>query len=200
MRGTALGDGYEATNDIQDARMAYARSVELNPNNEHAKGELVKLPQIAWRARRLQPLFHLQRFNAERDSVPPAWQQPIAEHSLVSSDCRVCLRMDGFGGFDELMFRVVMCQIRKCYTSAEIHLVDVQVLPFDLRPYAALVGEIFYKTNRNFVLDSLTVGLSSCTKEQDPSFSSTTFLFFLTNLVDVCVSLRSLLRASQMPE
>jgi predicted Zn-dependent protease len=39
----SLGDGYEATNDIQDARMAYARSVELNPNNEHAKGELVKL-------------------------------------------------------------------------------------------------------------------------------------------------------------
>jgi cytochrome c-type biogenesis protein CcmH/NrfG len=33
----------EATNDIQDARMAYARSVELNPNNEHAKRELVKL-------------------------------------------------------------------------------------------------------------------------------------------------------------
>jgi hypothetical protein len=39
----SLGDGYEATNDIQDARMAYARSVELNPNNEHAKGELVRL-------------------------------------------------------------------------------------------------------------------------------------------------------------
>ena len=39
----SLGDGYEAANDIQDARMAYARSVELNPNNEHAKGELVKL-------------------------------------------------------------------------------------------------------------------------------------------------------------
>jgi tetratricopeptide (TPR) repeat protein len=39
----SLGDGYEATNDIQDARMAYARSVELNPDNEHAKGELVKL-------------------------------------------------------------------------------------------------------------------------------------------------------------
>jgi hypothetical protein len=39
----SLGDGYEATNDIQDARMAYARSVELNPNNEHSKGELVKL-------------------------------------------------------------------------------------------------------------------------------------------------------------
>jgi len=39
----SLGDGYEATNDIQDARMAYTRSVELNPNNEHAKGELVKL-------------------------------------------------------------------------------------------------------------------------------------------------------------
>jgi hypothetical protein len=39
----SLGDGYEATNDTQDARMAYARSVELDPNNEHAKGELVKL-------------------------------------------------------------------------------------------------------------------------------------------------------------
>ncbi|HKW36026.1 MAG TPA: dienelactone hydrolase family protein [Candidatus Acidoferrum sp.] len=39
----SLGDGYEATNDIQDARMAYARSVELNPGNEHAKGELAKL-------------------------------------------------------------------------------------------------------------------------------------------------------------
>jgi Dienelactone hydrolase family len=39
----SLGDGYEATNDIQDARIAYARSVELNPDNEHAKGELVKL-------------------------------------------------------------------------------------------------------------------------------------------------------------
>jgi hypothetical protein len=39
----SLGDGYEATNNIQDARMAYARSVELNPDNEHAKGELAKL-------------------------------------------------------------------------------------------------------------------------------------------------------------
>ncbi len=39
----SLGDGYEATNDVQDARMAYARSVELNPGNEHAKSELVKL-------------------------------------------------------------------------------------------------------------------------------------------------------------
>jgi hypothetical protein len=39
----SLGDGYEATNDVQGARMAYARSVELNPGNEHAKGELVKL-------------------------------------------------------------------------------------------------------------------------------------------------------------
>ena len=39
----SLGDGYEATNDIQNARMAYERSVQLNPDNEHAKGELVKL-------------------------------------------------------------------------------------------------------------------------------------------------------------
>ena len=39
----SLGDGYEATNDIENARMAYARAVELNPYNEHAKGELVRL-------------------------------------------------------------------------------------------------------------------------------------------------------------
>jgi tetratricopeptide (TPR) repeat protein len=39
----SLGDGYEATNDVQDARMAYMRSVELNPGNEHAESELVKL-------------------------------------------------------------------------------------------------------------------------------------------------------------
>ena len=39
----SLGDGYEATNDVQSARMSYARSVELNPYNEHAKRELVKL-------------------------------------------------------------------------------------------------------------------------------------------------------------
>jgi hypothetical protein len=39
----SLGDGYEAMHDIPNARMAYARSVELNPGNEHARGELVKL-------------------------------------------------------------------------------------------------------------------------------------------------------------
>ncbi len=39
----SLGDGYEATNDIQAALMAYARSIELNPGNEHARRELVKL-------------------------------------------------------------------------------------------------------------------------------------------------------------
>ena len=39
----SLGDGYEGMNDIEDARVAYARSVALNPGNEHAKGELVKL-------------------------------------------------------------------------------------------------------------------------------------------------------------
>lgn len=39
----SLGDGYEETNDIREARIAYARSVELNPDNEHAKRELVRL-------------------------------------------------------------------------------------------------------------------------------------------------------------
>jgi hypothetical protein len=82
-----------------------------------------------------------------------------------------------FGGFYELMFRVVMCQICKGYTSAEIHLVDVEVLSFHLRPYTALLGEVFYKTNRNLVLDALTVEFPNCTKEQDPSFTLTAFFF-----------------------
>ena len=56
--------------------------------------------------------------------------------------------MDGFGGFDELTFGVVMCQIRKCCTSAGIHLVDVEMLSFNLGPCTALVGEVFYQNNR----------------------------------------------------
>jgi hypothetical protein len=75
------------------------------------------------------------------------------------------------------MFRVVMCQIRKNYTSAEIHLVDVEVLPFDLRPCTAFAGEVFDEANWNFVLDSLTVGFPNRTKEQEPSFTLTAFFF-----------------------
>ena len=86
--------------------------------------------------------------------------------------------MDGFGGFYELMLCVVMCQIRESYASAEVHMVDVEMLSFDLRPYTALFGEVFDKANWNFVLDSLTVGLPNCTKEQHPSFTLTA-LFFL---------------------
>jgi hypothetical protein len=96
------------------------------------------------------------------------WQQSIAEHSLVTSDCRVCFWMDRFGGFYEFMFRIVMCQIRKNYTSAEIHLVDVEMLPFDLFPCRVFAREVFDKTNWNLVLDSLTVGFPNCTKEQHP--------------------------------
>jgi len=107
--------------------------------------------------------------------------------------------MYGFGGFDELVFREVMCQIRKSYTSAEIHLVDVQVLSFDLRPYTALVGEGSYKTNRNLVLDSLTVGLPNCTKEQHPSFTLPAFFFLQPTLLMSLCHLRSLLWANQMP-
>jgi hypothetical protein len=71
-----------------------------------------------------------------------------------------------------------MYQIRKSYTSAEIHLVDVELLSIDLRPCTAFAGEVFDKANWNFVLDSLTVGLPNCTKEQHPSFTLTA-LFFL---------------------
>ncbi|MFZ0200723.1 MAG: hypothetical protein WAL05_16135, partial [Candidatus Sulfotelmatobacter sp.] len=63
-------------------------------------------------------------------------------------------------------------------TSAEIHLVDVELLSFDLRPCTAFAGEVLDKANWNFFLDSLTVGLPNCTKEQHPSFTLTA-LFFL---------------------
>ena len=76
------------------------------------------------------------------------------------------------------MFRVVMCQIRKNYTSAEIHLVDVEVLSFDLFPCRVCAREVFDKANWNLVLHSLTVGFPNCTKEQDPSLTLTA-LFFL---------------------
>ena len=151
-----------ATDEAHRVRLLISRNqpvtLAVPVNQRHNAAHLVErwIGKALFALQCFQPFLHLQRFDAERDSVPPVWQQPIAEHSLVSSNCRVCLRMDGFGGFDELMFRVVMCQIRKSYTSAEIHLVDVEVLSFDLRPYTALLGEIFYKTNRNLVLDSLT--------------------------------------------
>jgi hypothetical protein len=94
--------------------------------------------------------------------------------------------MDGFGGFDELMFCVVMCQIRKGYTSTEIHLVDVEMLFFDFRPCTAFGGEVFDEANWNFVLDSLTVGLPNCPKEQHPSFTLTMLLFLQpTSLMSV---------------
>src|SRR5216684_3702688 len=96
------------------------------------------------------------------------------------------------------MFRVVVRQICKCCTSAEIHLVDVEVLSFDLPPYTALVGEVSDKANWNLVLDSLTVGLANCTKEQ-PKFHPDCAFLSLTNLVDVCAALRSLFWANQMP-
>jgi hypothetical protein len=61
------------------------------------------------------------------------------------------------------------------YTSAEIHLVDVEVLSFDLRPCTAFAGEVFDKANWNFVLDALTVGLPHGTEERHPSFTPTAF-------------------------
>jgi hypothetical protein len=45
------------------------------------------------------------------------------------------------------MFRVVMCQIRKCCTSAEIHLVDVEMLSFDLGPCTAFARKVLEKAN-----------------------------------------------------
>jgi hypothetical protein len=86
--------------------------------------------------------------------------------------------MDGFRGFYKLMFRIVMCQIRKCYASAEIQLVDVEMLSFDLFPRTVFAGEVFDKANWNLVLHSLTVGLPNRTKEQHPSLTLTA-LFLL---------------------
>jgi hypothetical protein len=61
--------------------------------------------------------------------------------------------------------------------SAEIHLVDVEMLSFDLPPCIAFAGEVFDKTNWNFVLHSLTVGFPNRTKEQHPSFTVAAFFF-----------------------
>jgi hypothetical protein len=66
----------------------------------------------------------------------------------------------------------------KTYTSAEIHLVDVEMLFFDLFPCRVFAREVFDKANWNLVLHSLTVGLPNCTKEQDPSFTLLRFSFF----------------------
>jgi len=74
-----------------------------------------------------QPLLDLQRFDTERDTVSPAWQQSIAECSFVGSDGCVRFRMNGFGWLYELMFGVVMCQIGKGCASAEIYLVDLEM-------------------------------------------------------------------------
>ena len=96
--------------------------------------------------------------------------------------------MDGFGGFYELMFRVMMCQICKNYTSAEIHLVDVEVLSFDLRPYTALLGEVSYKTNRNLSSRRAFDRISELYEKTRPKFHLDCVFLSLTNLVDVCAS------------
>jgi hypothetical protein len=85
--------------------------------------------------------------------------------------------MNGFGGFNEFVFRVVMCQVRKRHASAEIRLINVEMLSFDFLPRAVLVRKISYKSNRNLVLDTLSVGLANRTKEQHPSFSLPTCFF-----------------------
>src|SRR5260370_21533240 len=85
------------------------------------------------------------------------------------------------------MFRVVMCQIRQCYASAAIQLVDAEMLSFDIFPCRVFTREVFDKANWNFILDALTVGFPNCTKEQDPSFTLTAFFSFQpTSLVSVC--------------
>ena len=80
-------------------------------------------------------------FEVLTQPVSPPRQYPIAKYSLVSSDCRVDLWMNGFGGFNEFVFCIVMCQVRECYASPEIHLVDVEMLSFDLGPAKLLSGK-----------------------------------------------------------
>src|SRR5438552_8325722 len=116
-------------------------------------------------------------FEVLTQPVSPPRQYPIAKYSLVSSDCRVDLWMNGFGGFNEFVFCIVMCQVRECYASPEIHLVDVEMLSFDLGPGKAPVREIFDKADCDFVLNALPVGLANRTKEQNPSVTMPAFFF-----------------------
>ncbi len=77
------------------------------------------------------------------------------------------------------MFRVVVRQICKCCTSAEIHLVDVEVLSFDLPPYTALVGEVSDMTRPIGILFSTRLPSDLRTvRKNNPSFTLTA-LFFL---------------------
>jgi hypothetical protein len=69
----------------------------------------------------------------------------------------------------------------KTYTSAEIHLFDVEMLFFDLFLSRVFAREVFDKANWNLVLHALTVGLPNCTKEQDPSFTLTALFFLFFN-------------------
>jgi hypothetical protein len=89
----------------------------------------------------------------------------------------VSLWVDGFGAFAQFMLCVMACQVRKSYTSAEVHWIDVEMLPFDLLPSAALVGKVFDQSNRNLILNSFSVRLANCAKEQHPSFTPAAVLF-----------------------
>jgi hypothetical protein len=100
-----------------------------------------------------------------RNPAIPLRQQSIADDSLVSSDCRMCLGVEGFRAVAELLFRVVVRQVSKRYTSTEVHLLDMDMLSFDFGPCTALGGEVFDKANRNFLLDSPAVRLSNCSED-----------------------------------
>jgi hypothetical protein len=70
---------------------------------------------------------------------------------------------------------LMVCHVSKCDTSAEVHRVNVEMLPFDFGPCVAFVRQIFDNANRNLVLDSLAVRLSTGTEEQHPGFTLAAF-------------------------
>src|SRR4029077_17932541 len=89
-----------------------------------------------------QPLLHFQRFDAKCDSVPPSWEQAVTENSLVALYGCVRLGADGFGGFNQLVFRVVLSQVSEGQAASHIHLVDRNMESFDLRPCTGCIGKM----------------------------------------------------------
>src|SRR5207253_10161465 len=100
-----------------------------------------RIGKISFLSQSPQPLFHLQRFDAKCDSVPPSWEQAVPENSLVTFYGCVRLGADGFGGFNQLVFCIVLSQVSEGQAASHIYPVDRNMESFDLGPCTACVGK-----------------------------------------------------------
>src|SRR5438132_12592741 len=126
----------------------------------------------------LQPLLHFQRFDAKCDSVSPSWEQAVSENSLVTFYGCVRLGADGFGGFNQLVFCVVLSQVSESQAASHIYPVDWNMESFDRGPCTPCVGKIPDQAYGDFVFHPFAIRFSSGTEEQYPGVAlSALFLF-----------------------